>query len=502
MYYGYRTHVEADAEVYRLFFKAPDFDPDVEDFDLPFWANWCMNPKCLDFILNFQFHFYDMPISERFEIAIRMHSSAVPPTCSDFVRLIGLSRTDHRLATLRTSNGETVLHYVARRLGFVVSRKDTRPLDEALQDWVSFGESILRMGADLCSLSTGTFLNDDWEMTPLMKFLDITFGWEPSGPLEAKVQHIRTWAGMIQQAGIDLCHYGVSETRVWRMLKSLQRPSQEALLDRMIMVEQILYGPTPVDWSLMVCFPFTTRVYELHPMPGAFNEDGEQPRKVIWKPTEAEEDEGPWDVVHSKATCSSRADLRDLAILSEAPFSQLLDATQDDHGVIMRLHYQISHAKRCSRDSRRRSHSQPPLLRRREAAYYAQLRSSTHSWLPPLHLCPFDSQWKVGCDPGSFQKHHLWGHGIYTVFNVRSCAKGVFEACASLQESQRWHDNSFLGLIRDCQHRSVDTGEPQSIRHAGTDTCPQGCSKIDLSQLNVPESLKSYHPQRWYEDDS
>ena len=39
------------------------------------------------------------------------------------------------------------------------------------------------------------------------------------------------------------------------------------------------------------------------------------------------------------------------------------------------------------------------------------------------------------------------------------------------------------------------------MRHTATRSCPQGCSEIHLDQIQVPESLRNFHPKRIYEED-
>jgi hypothetical protein len=44
-------------------------------------------------------------------------------------------------------------------------------------------------------------------------------------------------------------------------------------------------------------------------------------------------------------------------------------------------------------------------------------------------------------------------------------------------------------------------GLPRSVRHTATHGCPQGCSKVHLDWIQVPERLRHFHPRRIYGED-
>ncbi|KAK5184258.1 hypothetical protein LTR44_003765 [Exophiala sp. CCFEE 6388] len=149
IHYGINTRVHHDERMYRVFFKAEGFDAEF-DKGRP-WMNWlqyCRTARCLDFALKSQFNFHDLPPEDRFEVFIQS-SSRSNPTCSEFLGIIGLSRSDRKVATLRTHDGTTVLFYVACRIAMMNQRGSGF---NAMQDWLSLGASVLRMGADPCSL--------------------------------------------------------------------------------------------------------------------------------------------------------------------------------------------------------------------------------------------------------------------------------------------------------------------------------------------------------------
>jgi hypothetical protein len=145
-----------------------------------------------------------------------------------------------------------------------------------------------------------------------------------------------------------------------------------------------------------------------------------------------------------------------------------------------------------------RSHSQPRSMYHRKAVDgNLTMQESRHRpWLGKYHLCPFDSQWRLGLISGHDVRHDL-----------RSCAKGISNERHSVQESWTWRRYSYLGHIAICKdsdkkHYWSWDSLPRSMSHTATRSCPQGCSKVHLDQIQVPESLRNFHPKRIYEEDS
>ncbi|KAI1615486.1 hypothetical protein EDD36DRAFT_485823 [Exophiala viscosa] len=338
---------EPDEHMYRLFFDTPGFDADFEGDDREHWLSRCTNWECLEFVLRSQFpHFFTLSADEKFALVIHKGMRDIE-TPTDFAKLIGLSRSDQRLATLRCSNGTTVLHYVAKRLRDIVFGRvlawpepSERPYRiskrESLQDWLSFGASLLKDGADPCSIAYPECTDrGNAPASPLLEMLGLwNFKWQFKPSHEARtrimvlIERIRIWAEMLQQAGIDLYQYGASESEIWQSLKPFYLPSNpgpkaEGFAETMI-VEQLVYGSTPADWGVLLCPFWTIHVYKLRRLPGDFVGERLLPEVIPWSPMREEDGEGYWDIVKSTTMTSTSTDLRNLAYPSIPNFVQLL----------------------------------------------------------------------------------------------------------------------------------------------------------------------------------
>ncbi|KAF2235308.1 hypothetical protein EV356DRAFT_500539 [Viridothelium virens] len=302
---------------------------------------------------------------------------------------------------------------------------------------------------------------------------------------------------MIQQAGLDLLEYGDNESQIWKRFGS----KDISKVDRANNLEfsetrapELIYGATPADWSLMTCWPPKIRASMLHPPPGAFPKSRNLPTTIIWDPTEEERNEGPWEIAEVRMIPSRYRDLRDVGIELKEAFEELSDGVQDDLGAIMLMQYRASHPQ----GSASRSHSQPRHMYRRDMVY-GKLRSSRrHQWLDVYHLCLFDAQWRLAscCSRADAIRTDWYGH----CQNPRSCAKGISAGCHSVQESSSWRHSSYLGDIAQCQEqnpRGDEHGIPRGMRHSYTRSCPQGCGKVHLDRIQVPEALQPYHPTPW-----
>jgi hypothetical protein len=430
-------------EMYRTFIGNPGFDADLDNNFGYTWLYYCCDMEGLDVILQNQFSGFDSrPVEAKFELASRIACLEA----SGFLRCIGLPTSDRRLASLRNSNGTSILHCVARHLWNIACKGF--PSDE-LQEWLDLGVSVLKNGANPCSIANidnewipfkfhlpKTAESPKWQTTPLLGCVENSCWWIqrdskdwPSMTLDT----IRVWAEMIQRAGLDLCDYGAKESEVWKSLGVQDSSKFQHILriyHKPTKIEQLVYGPTPTDWSLKTFYFWGHYIYTLRPPPGSFAEEYRLPTAIAWLPTEKEENEGPWTLVEKKYLVSKDADLRDSLSHPREPFNKLVDDPQDDAGVIMLMQYRDSRTLSAAS----RSHSQPPDLRRREVAYLAAQSCCRREWLANYHLCPFDFRWKFGCVREeryeSFQK--LNDNASWDVFHVRSCVKQAWQRLAFL----------------------------------------------------------------------
>lgn len=300
---------------------------------------------------------------------------------------------------------------------------------------------------------------------------------------------MRTWLAMLHRAGVRLLDYGLKESKTWATLGLHNTAISGTSSDENITLRRLMYGATPEDWTLMVSKCWNILVYKLCPTPGSYPSTDPVPTTITWKPRYGRErTEGQWELVRTIRRYNEPVELELLLKAEEllnAPeeITELIEGTQDDSGVIMAMQYQAAHSNKLAP----RSYSQPPPMRRCSGG-----ASHTSSWLdrPPwlesYHLCPFNSRWRFDC----YASEHfddLW-----------TCIEGVSSECFSVQESSSWRWRSFLRQIAQCQDGSPEPYSPcQSsalMRHTGTRNCTQGCSRIYLDRLNVPERLQEYHP--------
>jgi hypothetical protein len=402
--------------------------------------------------------------------------------------------SDERLATVTGSDGTTILHHVVYNLFRLWNGEE--PRSDELHGWINLGISALRNGADpLGHVDKGRSLS--WR-TPLLEFFTARFYCE-IGNFQQMLATIRLWANIIQQAGLNLCDYGAKECQVWKALRVAEGRNRWWFKGRWVEGVQLVYGATPEDWTVKISYYRQIDVYRLQPPPGAFFEETPVPRTIAWQPTDSERDEGPWTLVESKKRFAKERDLRDIPSYTKEPFKDLVNTTQDDSGVIILMQYRASRTSRIPS----RSHSQPPCLCRREVSFCSVQRSDKRYWLPGYHLCPLDSTWRFDCtDPKESEEENALGdNNLREVFPVRSCVKGIAHGPLCVQQTAIWQCASFLACIANCQDHMTSRTGMESAEHTHWCPCPQGCRNVHLSQLNVPENLRPYHPYRCYEDE-
>lgn len=510
------------AEFYRLFMGDPGFDADLyEDFRYG-WLHGCHSDESLNVVLHSQFSGFDLhPLEYRFELA----SHLINISASSFLKCIGLPLTDQRLAFLRNVDGVTILHGVAHRiwaLSHGIKTSTSRSCAVEMNAWLSIGISVLKHGADPCSIAqrpNNSWLSlvdrewaaqilettgITWKMTPLMECLKLYgFGLRRSDRREFHntLSAIGVWATMIAKAGLNLESYGSQETKIWISLGS-QNPC--ALEYDELLIRRFTYGPSPTDWSLITSYQRAYEVYDLKSTPGQFPKASMLPKTIVWPPNDKEQEEGPWALVKIHKLMPNELDLRDSVNIDDwDTIDPICSGSQDDHGGIVLMTNRASWPSRI----KPRSHSQPPCLRRRELVCAA--RYTGPIWLRNYHLCPSDFRWKPICSP--VEDNHpkveiLKDNALWLLPNVRNCLRDISFLITSLQESDDWKYHSFLADIGRCQDRQswiFRLRNPRAVmlRHTFDRNCPQGCGKVHLDRLNVPRALSNFHPKRIYRDD-
>lgn len=488
------------SEPYRLFIQAPGFDVQIDSLgEEPSqeWLNGVKNTRSLDIILqNIPSGVISGFIENRFEVAMQLGISS---TTSGFLTCLGVQASDPRLPYLRTKRlGRSVLHYVAHNLWTATVREDP---DQSINDWVSLGVSVLRNGADPLSIArekTASWLayqaarinKTEWYLTPLLDCVNAS-NWEIRGSattLRQALKALRTWTSMVQQAGIDLCQYGAKEREVWKSLSKAKWGSLWGLYT----VVDLVYGSIPEQWSLKVIRVRNTedrRLFELTRLPGCFPKEHDIiPTTIIWTPTLEEQAEGLWVGRKPLAIPSQPVDLQTLISHLEyrEPVIELVNAVQDDNGVISVMQYRASKKK----NRRSRSLSQPPPIGQRAGTRF-DANSDPYSvpkWCPRCHNCAFDFKWGFRCCQADKEYPH---HTILP----RRCVQGVADGITSVQESMKWEIHSYLAEIAECQDNEYRRTR-KGIRHTGTADCPWNCRGVDLARLKVPKPLLPYHPAR------
>lgn len=164
---------------------------------------------------------------------------------------------------------------------------------------------------------------------------------------------------------------------------------------------------------------------------------------------------------------------------------------QDDTGPTSLMQYRAT--KKSYR--RPRSHSQPsPFCRRWAGSRYPRCKCAAKGphWCPNYQKCPFHLKWGFGC----CLTDAMWSKAVPDLFKMRNCVQGNADGPLPVQETEKWEQTSFLAHLSFCQaHRRNGIG---THRHTGTKDCPWKCKSVNLQDgqdLNVPTSLKAYHPR-------
>jgi hypothetical protein len=508
--------------MYHLFMGHSDFDLDLDQTTRHIWLQHCTDSECLSSILDMALTCFGAhPVEARFELASRLVYAK--PTW--FLSWTGLKPSDPKLAIMKNSCGTSMMHWIASSLGNCLPFN--QPLSDSATQLLELGVKVLRNGANPCSVADAndmsffyyqpfmnsgavlaSFVSKDpspCKTTPLLLYLGIRDWRLHNNPIEWQkhtLYQILVWTQMIIDAGIDLCAYGTMERETWSRLDINRKLEVSGYTE----ISDLVFGPRPTDWSLKTFFVRSQSLYRLESPPGAFPEDQRLPLLIAWRPTSSESSEGYWSLKKEKVLPSKTMDIRELLSIVTGSENTLVDAAQDDSGVIMLMQYRASRR----RYPLKRSHSQPPMLQRRDISYYASHTSRTRHWLMSYHFCPFDSHWRLNCnyDASSvgnsssqvelYDKYmNLSDHSRWKVCNVRACVKGEIRYLSSVQESHRWQQYSFLAGIAACQDhypRQPSTLVRNSYYHSGTQDCPRGCAKVHLHQLAVPTSLRYFHP--------
>ena len=459
-------------------------DADIDVQMLAGVWSYCNSPKCQDILLG---HFakaiqrMSMPARRRFvRQIIDPSDSAVV-----FLRKIELCRASASLDNAAALDdfckeyGDLVLHYVAGVFGSHVAHSD-------LALWTRIGVTAMQNGAD-------PVVAHDYDLgsrrnvrhTPLLRLLSMTRTLA-SDCLSFKRMPVELdlWIQMLQEAGMDMEKYFSRETEAWQFADTvvtkhfgrMQHITMRDITMRFISVE---YDTQTQNCTFQVRDEALVPLKRLHRLPGSFAGESLVPDTMCWLPNDDESEEGLWLGEESDylPLVSQVLTLQELVESRLGPYHGLIDCTQDDNGVLMRVLDKSYH------NSRQRSSSQPCSIYRRRYDCENSHGSRVHDWLPPLHFCIGMSTWVI-------TEHQ----------ETRECARGDGTVWAPAWDAGQFHRTGFLNRARLCQLVFREELTSEERLHDCTQRCPQGCAGINLNHLvmrPIPRSLPIWHPGRY-----
>jgi hypothetical protein len=450
------------------------FVDDLEEFDANidrqgFTRIWrsCHTSAWLDILLRrFDGFVRSMPTSERFRFITDIISSRDSPVVIfNKIELCGGNASLHEFYML---HGSMVLHHVARAL---TEYQASAHLDL----WTGIGVTATQNGADPV-----TVVN---QRTPLLRFL---FKQPPlkSDPLESEhmlstrsiSKRLQPWMHMLASANVDIPTYFSRESEAWQSVDVYVPYHVLDLVDCRTRLFAVQYDASSQRYSIYVRHDTRVPIKLLHRLPGSFTDQSLVPNTICWDPSTKETEEGHWIAARSGklVLVGEVMDLHkvigllDSSIARTVLYERLVDPTQDDNGVLMRILDKSCHSPRL----RKRSSSQPiSIAQRRYDDKTAHSRS--HEWLPPVHYCIGMSAWII-------DKHR----------SPRHCVR------YDITQEDRHEDfeRGFLAKALACRTGSRAGMGVEEGLHDFARSCTWECGKIDLSTLAIPQSLPHWHP--------
>lgn len=416
-----------------------------------------------------------------------------------YLRQCMLSEVNTRLALWRGRSGESALHHVA----WALNKGD---IGNAT-GWFNLGAALIRKGADPCALYMSRDPEKSHETrpkTPLIALLE--WQWSeaiPSHPnlpttklrynvvgdsytsLTDLYERLHSWNRMLKMAGVDLHRYYAAESDIRnKMCPRIPLGVLGDALDRDQLKAIVVLAQTqPLVLRLRTWLQITVR--RLNHVPGNFDAT----KTICWQPRPVDRDEGRWTVVKVLDLLSAPHD-GDTSYEPNSPvIVDLLESTQDDHGILMRM---IHRSDSDHRRPLKRTTSQPPPISRRMYEHTRLQESEAHPWLPGYHLCVAHSTW-------TFAPHHLVHGRVKDSFDPTSCMRGQF--CPTKYR----FTGSFLAEMALCR-----SGEPSEIyrgrsgtssllahHHRNPRSCPQGCGLVTRLRPPCGDSLPEWYPGYW-----
>lgn len=445
-------------------------ESDVEMCKQDFAKLWlrCGTSTCFDILLHrFNGFVRSMPTSERFRFVANIISAFEPPVltlrkielCSE-----GISRREIVLKQFYMLHRSEVLHRVARAL---VYQEENAHLDL----WTDIEATAIQNGADPVTVSDGR--------TPLLVVL---LAPSPGAmrlclSMRSMSKRLQRWSHLLASANVDLSTYVSRESNAWQSVGvdvSYHMFNWTGDTTRLWAVQ---YDAWNQRYAVHVRHETRVPLKLLHYLPGSFTGRSLVPTTICWDPSNEEAEEGHWTAASSGGLVlvGEVMDLHDVISLQDSAqtrtdlYEGLINSTQDDNGVLIRVFDKSCRGRRL----RKRSSSQPNSMASRRYDYNTARYSDSHEWLPLIHYCIGLSAWVI-------ENHR----------DPRDCARYD----VTREDGHEIKVGGFLAKARICQTWGfVGRGREQEL-HDFTEGCPSGCGKINFSALTIPQSLPYWHP--------
>ena len=386
----------------------------------------------------------------------------------------------------------------------MIVRHATRNLDLLSLSWWQLGLKVIKLGANLTEIGAaykfGNYVGR--QATPFLTLLMFALEWQWVDT--RLVCHcIREWACMVQKADIDLVTYGRDESRAWAALGVMEWPHENDLAKdtsviytdplRSLYPVGLQYGEHPDEWNVVLQRTASVIRYELSEAPGTFEPN---PVHVIcWPPGGRELQESVWIPMGSRRLAGQSVNLSDMTINTRNKiFEALVGRTQDDTGFISHMDLRSQQRTAC----RPRSKSQPAPQKWDQLGAPFGLRTEHRAWLPTCHWCPVAGTYRMDGSCKSLSQE------LQSRREPRECFEATHSASRPIFDGNRYATNnwslfSFLAGICQCQQGRPGRCDSRPLAawltHTGTEDCPQGCRKVRLDSLHVPEDLWESHPR-------
>jgi hypothetical protein len=457
---GHSDLIEQLMQIFIDDLEESDANMDKQGF-ARIWRS-CHTSTCLDILLRrFNGFVRSMPTSDRFRFIADIISSRDSPVLTlKKIKLCGGNASLHEFYVL---HGSEVLHHVAR--AFMEYQASAH-----LDLWTGIGVTAIQNGADPVAVVH--------RRTPLLQFLFRQPPLESEHMLSTRStsKMLQPWMHMLASANVDIPTYFSRESEAWQSVDVYMPHYILNVIRWGARLLEIQYDASSQRYNVHVRRETLVPLKLLHCLPGSFTDQSLVPNTICWDPSTKETEEGHWIAARSGklVLVGEVMDLHkvigllDSSIARTVLYERLVDPTQDDNGVLIRVLDKSYRRQRL----RKRSSSQPISIAQRRYDYKAA-RSRSREWLPPVHYCTGLSAWVIDEHRGP-----------------RDCARHD----VTQKDRHENYGRGFIAKALACQTGSTTGLGMEVLSHDFTRSCPWGCGKADLSALAIPQSLPHWHP--------